>query len=51
MAKKKETPEAIKPKKVLKRYRLRDDYPPKKKGEIIELSAEGAILLKSKNLI
>ncbi len=40
-----------KPKIPLKKYKLKDDFPPKKKGEIIELSKGGATLLKSKNLI
>lgn len=53
MAKKKaEEPQTTaKPKKILKKYVLRDDYPPKKKGETIELSEGGAKLLKSLNKI
>lgn len=43
--------ELKKPKIELKKFKLKDDYPPKKKGEVIELSKEGEILLKSKNLI
>lgn len=41
----------VKPKIELKKFKLKDDYPPKKKGETIELSEEGEKLLKSKNLI
>ena len=56
MAKKKEVIEPIqerqeKPKKQLKEFVLRDDFPPKKKGEKILVSKGGEQLLKSKNLI
>ena len=40
-----------KPKVQLKRFKLKDDYPPKKKGEFVQLSKEGETYLKSKNLI
>lgn len=40
-----------KPKKELKQFLLREDYPPKKKGEKILLSKEGEAYLKSINLI
>ncbi len=41
-----------KPKRTdLKSFKLKDDFPPKKKGEMIELSKEGEVILKSKNLI
>lgn len=49
--KKKAEPKAEKPKIELKRFKLKDDFPPKKKGEWISLSKGGAELLKSKNLI
>lgn len=51
---KKETPKVQsvkKPKKELKTFNLKDDYPPKKKGDPIKLSKEGELYLKSKNLI
>ncbi|MEO0572581.1 MAG: hypothetical protein AAF039_12820 [Bacteroidota bacterium] len=51
MAKKEARPEVEKKKIELKKFKLKDDYPPKKKGEYVMLSKGGEILLKSKNLI
>lgn len=51
MANNKKESEEKKPKVELKKFKLKNDYPPKKKGEFIMLSKDAESYLKSKKLI